>query len=245
MTSFPTGLDTFTNPNIGDVIDAADVGDLNDAVEALEAKVGVDSSLVATSLDKRVATLEAAGGGGGISEGRLTSHHQFPGIDIRGATPVGRTAGVIYYEPRIFYEDATIDDFAVYVTTSAASTNARLGLYHADANWQPTSLVLDVGTVDVAFTGVRAFGVSQAVTAGRYLCALHCGGSNNPGLRAFYGSMPGGMVRSTLADTNMLTQELRKTLTYAVLANPGVAWDTQDWNGSGFYNCVAMRLSAA
>lgn len=71
--NFPASLDTF--PDILDTTseDAAgfehDVVHNNEAaaIAALQAKVGVDSSAVGTSLDKRIAVLEAkpAGGGGG------------------------------------------------------------------------------------------------------------------------------------------------------------------------------------
>lgn len=60
-TTFPTTLDDFTNPQASDKTDspshAGQHADLNDAVEALEAKVGVDSSAVATSHDYKLANL--------------------------------------------------------------------------------------------------------------------------------------------------------------------------------------------
>lgn len=68
-TSFPTGLDNFTDPGGTEMLGASTPthsqhhANLNDAIEAIEAKVGVNSSAVASSLDKRVADLEAAGGG--------------------------------------------------------------------------------------------------------------------------------------------------------------------------------------
>lgn len=64
-TNFPAGLDSFTNPTASDAMDSVSVphadqhANINDAVEALEAKVGVDSSAVATSLDYRVGTIES------------------------------------------------------------------------------------------------------------------------------------------------------------------------------------------
>ena len=67
--NFPTSLDAFTNPSSTDAMDSVSVphatqhSDLNDAVEALEAKVGADSSAVTTSLDYKVAQLEAAATG--------------------------------------------------------------------------------------------------------------------------------------------------------------------------------------
>jgi hypothetical protein len=68
MVNFPTSLDSLTNPVAGDALNSVTVphatqhANLNDAVEALEAKVGIDGSAVATSLDYRVDALESAGG---------------------------------------------------------------------------------------------------------------------------------------------------------------------------------------
>ena len=56
--NFPTSLDTLTNPTGTDNLDSPDHAtqhaDENDAVEALEAKVGVDGSAVATSHDYKL-----------------------------------------------------------------------------------------------------------------------------------------------------------------------------------------------
>lgn len=53
--NYPTTLDTLTNPSGTDVLTSPDHAqqhaDANDAIEALQAKVGVDSSAVVTSLD--------------------------------------------------------------------------------------------------------------------------------------------------------------------------------------------------
>lgn len=56
-TTYPTSLDNFTNPASTDLLSAAGVShadqhaNANDAIEALQAKVGADSSAVATSHD--------------------------------------------------------------------------------------------------------------------------------------------------------------------------------------------------
>ena len=58
MASFPTSLDTLTNPattdNLNNPSHAAQHGTANDILEALEAKVGIDSSAVTTSLDYKL-----------------------------------------------------------------------------------------------------------------------------------------------------------------------------------------------
>ena len=54
-TSYPASLDSFTNPTAVDTLDSpphdTQHADANDAIEALQAKVGVNSSAVATSHD--------------------------------------------------------------------------------------------------------------------------------------------------------------------------------------------------
>ena len=57
-TSFPASLDTLTNPTSGDSLNSpshsGQHAHANDAIEALQAKVGVDSSAVTTSLDYKL-----------------------------------------------------------------------------------------------------------------------------------------------------------------------------------------------
>ena len=61
-TNFPASLDTLTNPSATDTLDSPphdeQHADANDAIEALQAKVGVDSSAIATSHDYKIDALE-------------------------------------------------------------------------------------------------------------------------------------------------------------------------------------------
>jgi hypothetical protein len=61
-TNFPTALDALTNPLSTDGLagHASQHANENDAIEALQAKVGVDGSAVATSLDYKVTALETS-----------------------------------------------------------------------------------------------------------------------------------------------------------------------------------------
>lgn len=62
-TSFPTALDSFTNPTSADNLNTPAVlhtdqhANKNDAIEALEAKVGINGSAIVTSLDYKIVTL--------------------------------------------------------------------------------------------------------------------------------------------------------------------------------------------
>lgn len=61
-TNFPTSLDSLTNPITTDKLNspshAGQHANANDAIEALQAKVGVNSSAVTTTLDYKVAQVE-------------------------------------------------------------------------------------------------------------------------------------------------------------------------------------------
>lgn len=63
-TNFPTGLDSLTNPTSTDTLaspsHSAQHANANDAIEALQAKVGVNSSAVTTSLDYLVRNIDAS-----------------------------------------------------------------------------------------------------------------------------------------------------------------------------------------
>lgn len=61
--SYPTSLDNLTEQQDGETILAADVNELQTAIEAIEAKVGVDSSAVATSLDYKVTNASSSNPG--------------------------------------------------------------------------------------------------------------------------------------------------------------------------------------
>jgi hypothetical protein len=72
-TSFPTSLDSLTNPVAGDTLSspshAGQHADANDAIEALQAKVGVNNSAVTTTIDYKLRNLDAST----ITNGSLTA----------------------------------------------------------------------------------------------------------------------------------------------------------------------------
>ncbi len=133
--NFPTSLDTLTNPGSGDNLNTAGVvhdvqhADVNDIAEALEAKVGADSSAVATSHDYKIAKLSTRAdilGNGG--NGSLT----FDGAaTILGMVP----AGNLYTMTRPI--------FASSITVNAGVTVRTAGYR-----------IFCTGTVTVASTGV-------------------------------------------------------------------------------------------
>lgn len=94
-TNFPTSLDTLTNPTSSDSLSSpshsAQHANANDAIEALQAKVGADSSAVTSSLDYKVAQLEAASTGKILQVVSTTKTDTFTStntsfVDITGLT---------------------------------------------------------------------------------------------------------------------------------------------------------------
>lgn len=63
-TDFPTGLDALTNPTATDYLNspshAGQHANANDAIEALQAKVGINSSAVTSSLDYKITSILAS-----------------------------------------------------------------------------------------------------------------------------------------------------------------------------------------
>ena len=63
------------------------------------------------------------------------------------------------------------------VTTTGTATLLRLGLYAADADWQPGALIVDGGTVDATGTGNKSASVNVVLQPGNYLAALNANNS--------------------------------------------------------------------
>ncbi|TXH19017.1 MAG: hypothetical protein E6R03_01220 [Hyphomicrobiaceae bacterium] len=74
-------------------------------------------------------------------------------------------------------ERQSFDAVALGVTTAAASTALRVGLW-ADASGVPGTLVADAGTISAATTGVKTLSVSWTLEAGDYWLSVANQGSN-------------------------------------------------------------------
>ena len=142
-TNFPTSLDALTNPqgtdSVAAVPHAAQHANANDAIEALQARVGVTGSAIATSLTNRIAVLESA------SVDTETIQ------DIVGGMVEGNTETDI----AVTYNDSTGKlNFAAganLVTSSSLATT----LTHPSTGYVPVS---DVGNADgIATLGPDGF----------------------------------------------------------------------------------------
>jgi hypothetical protein len=88
------------------------------------------------------------------------------------------TATTAYQNMRLipFYvpESTTFTRIAVRVSTGVGGSVYRMGIYSSDSNDEPSSLVLDAGTVSTPGAGSYAITISQTLSAGLYwLAGVH------------------------------------------------------------------------
>ena len=147
-TNYPTSLDALTNPTSSDSMSSpshsGQHADSNDAIEALQAKVGVDSSAVATSLDYRVAQLES--GGGSMTTSATAPSSPSDG-DMWYDTSTGRT--YVYYDDgssQQWVEFGATPDAGIMHVSSGAPSSPNAGDMWYDTDDGTTSLYYDDGS---------------------------------------------------------------------------------------------------
>ena len=133
-----------------------------------------------------------------VSTGRW---HLFPVAGAPGTAnaPVNRMFALPFHPGR----QTTITAIAANVTLALVGGNIRFGLYNADAQGLPSTLVADFGTVTAGVTGVRQIGgLSTAVRPVLHYLAIvgRQGGLANLGL-------------TTLTSTDPIVTELAATFT--------------------------------
>jgi len=180
----------------------------------------------------------------GIPEGRgkggIWTLPSIPGVEISGVGTSGLTANRLYYYPIYVATPITLDRIAIEVTTAgAAATKARLGIYNANVNWQPTTLVLDAGTVAVDTTGLKAITISQTLPAGRYLLCLVSNGA--PAVRDLKGGNRYIGYRDTITSTPFIAS-MYVSFTFGPLPATGILWDTIAIGSTPFMNMVFVRI---
>lgn len=198
-TSYPTGLDSFANPASSDLLSAgtghaAQHDNINDAVAALEAKVGINSSAVTTSLDYKINHLSSG------SIGREV----FPLVPAFATLPreiVTSSLSCANQNPTFYGFTApltgTFGHVSLYlVSFDAATTNAVISIFTVAANGDMTSVTGGLtGNISSSLTsgsGIKtvAFGTPVAFTAGQAyaVCIWTLGGSPTIAATAALGS---------------------------------------------------------
>lgn len=170
-TNFPTSLDTLVNPSSGDSLSdpphSNQHANANDAIEALQAKVGVDGSAVATSLDYLVTRADAFGSSG-LESGQY--YTQVSRSNTIGSST--RTTGQVSYAPIFIDRTQSFDRIAIRSGASLTGTvTVRLGIYN-NSNKKPSTVLLDAGTVAATATNtIYSITIDQSLSPGWYWLA--------------------------------------------------------------------------
>jgi hypothetical protein len=147
----------------------------------------------------------------------------FLGIAVSSTT---QPANTVWYEPWYIAQSVVLDQMAIEVTTAQASSNARIGLYRASSVGQPTSLVVDAGSLDTSTTGVKtvsSMGVS--LSPGVYLAAIL---TNNSSVvfRAMQGASIANFGVNYSLGTNLFLDSIGGALAFGALPASGIQWAT-------------------
>jgi hypothetical protein len=170
-TNFPTSLDSLSNPTSTDGLNnpshSGQHTDANDAIEALEAKVGVNSSAVSTSLDFLV-TQANASGSSGLASGTYYTTSSNTNTSLSTTT----TTGTVSYLPFLVERTTTFDRIACRTGGTVTGTSTvRLGIYN-NSNKKPTTVLLDAGTVAATATStIYSITINQTLNPGWYWLA--------------------------------------------------------------------------
>lgn len=187
--------------------------------------------------------LTIAGGAAAVARGRFNgnsiNYYLTPGMGTANTnSSLNLTANVIAYVPMLIDTQITLDQLACEITTNVAASNLRLGIYNADTDWQPTSLVVDSGVISGATTGVKTASVSTVLAPGRYLAAFLSDAA--VGLRAARGTSIQAYL-TTLGQNQLAS--LTASLTYAALPSTGTVWTAVTSSTAGWLQALFLRVN--
>lgn len=75
--------------------------------------------------------------------------------------------GYLMAKPLFVSRNLTVDQIAMEVVTGgSAGSELRMGIFNADSDGQPSTLLLDAGAVGSTTNGVKTISISQALTGG-------------------------------------------------------------------------------
>ena len=201
-----------------------------------------------TAAEGNAAYAPIGAGGGGVDPGHVhglgAAWWYIPGNIPTAASTKSLTANYLWFYPWIPSNPYTINELGIEVTTLVAGGSIRAGLYNADTNWMPTTLVRDFGVFSSASIGVKTLSTAALTIApGRYMACLVA--SATAVIRvAKTLIVPQGMGLGTALGANLLTFEFFAPFTYAVLPGSGPAWASISYGVDTYLSGLFVRATA-
>jgi hypothetical protein len=190
--------------------------------------------------------LSIAGAQAAVPQGRAlfggSAQLCVPGVVFLSSAAAAIVANQARYFPMIVWNTMTIDRLALEVTAAGAGgTTCRMAIYNADVNRQPTSLVVDGGTVAADSLGFKSASISQQLAPGLYLLALNSDGT--PTIRFERGNIPGSDVNDAISSSPYLTS-YRVAQAYGTFPGTGTTWTASATAANGFDFGVMVRIAS-
>jgi hypothetical protein len=221
------------------------------ARDALGTALVAGSNITITPNDGADTITIAASSSGSVLRGPSTwnsvQNYSTPGVMWDAlANALALAANTIRYTPFLVPSGTlAVDRIWFEVTTLQSGSNARVGVWAADINWQPTGAPLIDATTTTATTGAKNITVSASLPAGRYIAGIvsdanisvRCGT-----MRPMWGSDHSGTAVAAGGSSQIISNR-RVALTYpGTMPTPGPAWTTIDTGATNMAGDAVILL---
>jgi hypothetical protein len=182
----------------------------------------------------------------GMEEGRMKSsvggiYIGVPGVEFSTISTLALIANRDYYFPMYCTSKIVLSDLLAEVTTLGAGGKARLGIYNADTDWQPTTLIIDAGEIDTSATGIKTASIDITLPPGRYLLAI------NAKVAATFRVLRGGTIYQNLnpvLSANAFFSGAYGSRAYGAFPAAGTLWSTGTTGTTHFSYVVFVKISS-
>lgn len=127
------------------------------------------------------------------ADGAAGRDYTVPGVTPSSTSVAAMTANLPVFDPILVTSPRVFDRVAVEVFSAAGNT--RVAIYTADPNWQPDTLVADLGVIATTSTGLRAATINLELDPGAYMAVVISSGA--PSLRRVDAIPPWGVALGT------------------------------------------------